>query len=195
MNKDEVLTDKVSIIGKFLFPHGAIGLRRCESCGKPSFNVNYAVTEDKITDYNFINPTIIGKANLKQSYLDKEKEEWRNGNIDVVYCRWCHHETNSTDHTLIMQTLYKRQFPYFIQEIHMERKIYLEHAKHIIFLGYSLPADDTVYRTLLTSVLGERKKINDTHLVVTIIDIAEGLNSWIFDEEIKKYVNEFKNDK
>ena len=52
---------------------------------------------------------------------------------------------------LVMQTGFKTSPPPFLEEIQREMRVVVQEADHIVFMGYSLPADDLTYRAFLAA--------------------------------------------
>ncbi|MGO1369065.1 hypothetical protein [Senegalia sp. (in: firmicutes)] len=181
LNYNEKLTGETFRIGKFYFPHGCHGFRECPNCGKLTF---YLGDEWNIFSKTLFPPQIIPSLayNSYRSFEEKEKHDY--GKIDALQCTHCGHMTE-THHTFLeMPTNFKARHPSFIQEIERDMKIAIQKAKHIIFMGYSLPKDDLIYR----SILAGRKEIGKDSPKCSIVNFDRSLpDKWIYKDEILSY--------
>jgi hypothetical protein len=80
----------------------------------------------------------------------------------------------------IMQSQLKSKHPSFIEEIQRDLRATMMRAKHFIFMGYSLPSDDFVYRAIF-SAMRERVGREDKEkspVRCTIVDKNPGYSGW-----------------
>ena len=59
--------------------------------------------------------------------------------------------TYMRDTPLILQSSFKGNHPSYLEEIQRDMRVCLENTKHVVLLGYSLPADDVIYRAMLSA--------------------------------------------
>ena len=158
INTQEYRTGRKVRIGKFYFPHGCLGWRECPNCGKLVCYLGN--TEWKYNSNSLFPPSISNdfgfkiKSNQEKKYKDKHKR------YDGIQCSFCGTITESKNTPIVMQSNYKLNNPPFIEEIQRDMKIAISNAKHLVFMGYSLPIDDIIYKSIIaTKVLGEKLMI------------------------------------
>lgn len=181
LNYNEELTRERFRIGKFYFPHGCHGFRECPNCGKVTF---YLGNEWNIYSKSLFPPQIIPSLAYNNYRSLEEKEKYDYGKIDAIQCTHCGHITE-THHTLLeMPTNFKGSHPPFIEEIERDMKIAIQKAKHIIFMGYSLPKDDLIYR----SIFAARKQIGKDSPKCSIVNFDSSLpDRWLYKEQLLSY--------
>jgi len=179
---------RVTRIGKFYFPHGSTNFRECIHCGKLSMTLGNEWRD--LSDSLFPSPPF--KTELFQSKPrskeEAEDQEQRN-QYDAIQCPFCGHMTYSTDIPMVMQTSYKGNHPSFIEEIQRDLKVCLEKSRHIVLMGYSLPKDDLVWRSVLVAQRNDNKKF------CSVIVGFKGPKKWINSRELASWVVKIKEEK
>lgn len=166
-------------VGKFYFPHGCYGFRECPNCGKLTV---YLGDEWSIYSKTLFPPMILPSLSFYCPRSEEEKKAWQNGIRDAIQCVHCGQITESHHTAMVMQTQLKEQHPPFLEEIQRDMKVAIEHTKHIVLLGYSLPEDDFLYRTILSA----RKK--DGTVKCSIVNFQQDLpDKWLYRQEWEKY--------
>ncbi len=137
-------------IGKFYFPHGCSGWRECPSCGKLTMYLG--------DDWGYDSPGLLAPQLLpglagspRKFWSATEAEAVKRGRSDVVLCVHCGTLTELRHTPLVFPSNFKGKYPPFLEEIQRDMRVALEQAGHIVFLGYTLPPDDVVYRSLLAA--------------------------------------------
>jgi hypothetical protein len=183
LNDSDYNCGRVVRIGKFYFPHGCASWRECQSCGKLTVHLG-----DKFDFYSttvFPNPPIpeLGKAIAR----NKREEELANTRPDAITCGYCGTMTFANHTTMVMQSAYKGYHPPYIEEIQRDLKVCLESSKHIVLMGYSLPQDDVVWR----SILAARKNRNPKEQVKCSIVVGyNGPDKWLKGDELEEYIKD-----
>lgn len=138
-------------ISKFLFPHGCLWWRECPNCGKLSSYMGD--TWDRDSRSLFPPPPL--KAFTRdvefRDRSDSERAEWEKGAVDARACVHCEVPTYAHHTPALMQSNFKSAPPPFIEEIQRDLRVAVQEAQHIIFMGYSLPADDVDYRAFFAT--------------------------------------------
>ena len=137
-------------ISKFLFPHGCLWWRECPSCGKLSSYMGNSW--DRESRSLFPPPPLkafIRDVEFKQR-AKIERTEWEKGAVDARACVHCNVPTYAHHTPALMQSNFK-SLPPFIEEIQRDLRVSVQDAHHIIFMGYSLPADDVDYRAFFAT--------------------------------------------
>ena len=138
-------------ISKFLFPHGCLWWRECANCGKLSSYMGD--TWERDSRGLFPPPPLKAFVqNVEFQYrTDKERSEWEKGAVDARSCVHCGELTYAHHTPALMQSNFKSSPPPFIEEIQRDLRVAVQDAHHIIFMGYSLPADDVDYRAFFAT--------------------------------------------
>ncbi|WP_163151626.1 hypothetical protein [Anoxybacillus sp. MB8] len=166
-------------IGKFYFPHGCYGFRECPNCGKLTV---YLGDEWNIYSKTLFPPMILPSLSSFRSRSEQEKHARQKGVFDGMQCAHCGQMTESHHTAIVMQTQLKEEYAPFLEEIQRDMKVALEHAKHIVLFGYSLPEDDFIYRTILSA----RKR--DGSVKCSIVNFQQGLpDKWLDRQQWEKY--------
>ena len=175
-------------IMKFLLPHGCICWRECPNCGKLS---NYLGDEWELTSHMLIPPPPLRAFDLKleRAWNKKEREAWKNGQVDARACVHCGTLTHAHNTSTIWQSNFKARPPSFIEEIQRDLRVVLKKARHIVLLGYSLPPDDVGYRALLAAYREERPC---EPVRCTIVGKLEGYDRWVGPAELGKICDGWK---
>jgi hypothetical protein len=136
---------------KFLFPHGCLCWRECPDCGKLSA---FHGDEWKLNAPGlFPPPPLLAFDKRKCSVWIEgtERKQREKGKVDARKCLHCGTLTYTQHTQAVMQSSFKPRQPSFIEEIQRELRATTMHANHIIFMGYSLPADDVTYRAFFSA--------------------------------------------
>jgi len=85
----------------------------------------------------------------------------------------------------VMQSSVKPRAPSFIEEIQRDLRATTMQARHIIFMGYSLPADDVTYRAFFSA---RRQRGGTPHRPVhcTVVGKDDKNPDWYGPAELKK---------
>ena len=176
-------------VSRFLFPHGCLWWRECPNCGKLS---SYSGDEWELDSRTLLPPpplTAFAEGIGFQSWCgdgvkDKEEEAWRLGKVDARACVHCRTLTYA-DHTpLLMQSNLKASPSPYIEEIQRDMRVVVENAGHIVLMGYSLPADDFIYRAFFAARSG-RKSNGDVRCSV-VDKQAQFEGRWFGPSELKR---------
>lgn len=192
---DKKYPNRIMRVGKYLWPHGSAAFRVCPVCKKTNFVVRNISNG---TDYlNYYGPLILPEfnANLTDNYLtDKEKIKFNSGIFDAIECYECGNITRMIDSQIIYQSNVKSEKPSLLHEAINEMSMLIRKAKHLIFNGYSLPPDDTIYRSMILSALADRNLDQDKRLKITVVNYCKNLQNqdWYYRDEIKNLVNNTK---
>jgi hypothetical protein len=171
-------------VGKFYFPHGCTGWRECPNCGKLTM---YLGSNWGLSEGSLLPPHLL--PGFQFGFRTKSKEEenaFEIGQTDVIQCAFCGTLTENRHTPLIMQSNFKGNHPSFIEEIQRDMRVSLEKAQHIVLMGYTLPSDDVIYRSLLSARKNHNSK---SPLFCSVVGFVEGsTNEWLYKDELTKYV-------
>lgn len=189
INNRSSLTDKRVRIGKFYFPHGSSAWRECPHCGKLMM---YMGEEWGYKSKSLMAPLPFKYFSNKFQPRTKQEQKWNNNQeYDAIECIFCGNKTTFKDTTMLIQSAFKGRNTSFIEEIQRDMRISFEKANHIIFMGYSLPADDISYRSMLASRCqckdGEEKKLK----VTIVLYDAKADVKWYEGEELEMYLKKY----
>lgn len=149
LNDKEHLSRRVRV-GKYYFPHGSLNWRECPWCGKVVMHLGDK-WENK-SDSLFPSTMLPGTRKDEAFCRSKEEQEAiQEGRLDAMQCPYCGGMTDCSNVPMIMQSSFKGNHPPFVEEIQRDMRISLEHAKHFVFLGYRMPEDDFIYRSLMAA--------------------------------------------
>lgn len=175
-------------IGKFYFPHGCSGWRECPSCGKLTMYLG--------NDWCYDSPSLFAppilpllSANWRQPRSLEEHTAFQEGGTDAIQCTYCGTLTELRHTPLVMQTSFKGQYPPFLEEIQRDMRIALEKAEHIVMMGYTLPADDVIYRSLLAA-RQKRDHGQGPYCSVVVGRQTQAPDRWLYDEELTDYIRQ-----
>ena len=179
LNDRAHVTDRVIRMGKFYFPHGSTSFRECPNCGK--LIVAFGDQWDSFSESLFPPPMLrcfsrgAGWSNYRR--CEEERDCFEKGNADAILCWFCGEMTESRHTPLVMQSSFKGQHPSYIEEIQRDMRVALENAQHIVLMGYSLPKDDFIYRSLLSARKNRKRK---AEVKCSIVNRQEGFgNEWL----------------
>lgn len=137
-------------IGKYYMPHGCSGWRECPNCGKLTL---YLGDEWRFDSVSLYAPPLINalSADWRRPRSRQEHKAYEQGCYDALQCAYCGALTELKHTPLVMQTGIKGRNAAFVEEIQHDMRIALENAEHIVLMGYTLPADDVIYRSVLAA--------------------------------------------
>ena len=181
INTEKYTTSKKVRVGKFYFPHGCLGWRECPNCGKLTCYLGNSREWSYLSESIF--PPSITDCFGFEIKSNNEKEEINKQRYDGIQCSFCGTITEVKDTPIVMQTSYKLNNPPFIEEIQRDMKIGISKAKHMVFMGYSLPPDDIIYKSIISTKLSNEKII--ITLVVGYDKNAE--DKYYTEDEAKEY--------
>ena len=186
LNDPEHQCDRRFRIGKFYLPHGCFAWRDCPNCGHVT-----SFQPGKWSPYSpdIYPPTIIKGINPELSAFatKKEKEAYKAGQYDAVQCSYCGQMTYMRDTPLILQTSFKGAHPFYIEGIQTDMRVCLENTRHIVLLGYSLPPDDIIYKSMLAA-----RKNRGKSIYCSVVVGHKGEKRWISGSELKEYLQKYK---
>ncbi|HHV37823.1 MAG TPA: hypothetical protein GXX77_08355 [Candidatus Cloacimonetes bacterium] len=145
---------KIVRMGKYYYPHGCLAWRCCPNCG--SMNGSFGDDWDEGSESLFP-PSLVPAFRKIVDRTELEERSVKEGRHDVISCLYCDAETELKDTMLVMQSAVKSNAPPALRIIQSDINASLQHAKHIIFMGYSLPPDDMVWRSILLARKGDVK--------------------------------------
>lgn len=183
LNDPDHVTGRRVRIGKFYFPHGSHGFRKCPKCGKLTF---YLGNEWAYDSESLFPPQLLPSLSPRKPRSMEEQKAIDNGIYDAVQCTHCGEITEAHHTPLVAQTNFKGGNPSFIEEIQSDMRVAVEKAKHIIFAGYSLPKDDIIYRSMLAA----RRRMVGTQVKCSVIDYNEQASEkWLYRDELESFCN------
>lgn len=178
--------DRILRIGKYYSVHGFSNTRLCPYCKKLNIHIGDCWVN---TSPSLFPPGIIPDFSWGvQARSEEEESARKNGVSDALQCAFCGHITEAKDNYMVMQTSFKGNNPPFIEEITAEALAMLQGTRHIVLLGYSLPPDDAIWRSIL-SAMKERK---NKKLYCTVVCGYGGPDRWLSGSELQKHVNMYK---
>ncbi len=187
VNDPEHSTGRRARISKFFFPHGSCCWRQCPNCGKLTVHLG--------EEWSVRSPTLFPPSLLKSflwgsSPRSREEEQKREGgHYDAVQCLYCGSQTAAQHVPMIMQTSFKGDYPPCIEETQREVRACLQGTRHIVFLGYSLPPDDTVWRAFLAA-----RKSREEKVYCSVVSGQHGPDRWLMGEELADFVEKNRGD-
>lgn len=183
---DHKYPNRLMRVGKYLFPHGSWAFRICPSCRKTSM----VVKEIGKNYLNYFGPTILPEFIKfgEELLTHDENDSFKIGVFDALECYECGAIIRFTDTPSIMQSAIKGKKPPLLEEAVNEMGVLLKKADHLIFNGYSLPLDDTIYRSLILMAIADRDSVKNGKLKITVLnnDEKKQKQTWYNRAEMKK---------
>ena len=194
-NEDDHIGTPLNRAGKFYFAHGSSNWRECPVCGRMTFfhgNNHWGDYKSIKLIPSFPIP-LFEVDKIDESEFTQQENIWRKKlKYDSFQCMHCGSETKALDSPMIMQTMYKSTPTSFLEEIQRNVKVSLEKARHIVFLGYRLPPDDTIWQHAFAEGVRSRKE-TDNAAFCTVVVGHKGEERWIYSDELDSYINDYKN--
>jgi hypothetical protein len=188
INDPQHVVDRRVRLGKFYMPHGCLSWRDCPNCGRVTVCLG---DEWRFDSDTLLPPAVIAIPGANhQSRSACEGDARKRGHLDAVQCSYCGEMTYMRDTPLIVQSSFKGNHPSYLEEIQRDMRICLENTKHVVLLGYSLPADDVIYRAMLSA----RRARTKPPVYCSVVVGTTGPNRWITDSEISEYAKEHKHE-
>lgn len=172
---------------KFLFPHGCLCWRECPDCGKLS---SYMGDEWTLASPSLIPPPPLRRFDTAtcQGAVNRKEFEMRQsqGRVDTRACVHCGTLTHEHHTQTVMQSSFKAQPPSFIEEIQRDLRAVAMKADHFIFMGYSLPKDDVIYRAFFSArkQVSETKKTDGQAVRCTVVGVDDTNTGWYSPTEL-----------
>lgn len=163
-------------ISKFLFPHGCLWWRECPNCGKLSSYMGDTWERDSRSLFPPPPLQAFVQEVEFQDRTEEERKEWEKGAVDARACVHCGRLTYAHHTPALMQSNFKSSPPPFIEEIQRDLRVAVQDAHHIIFMGYSLPADDVDYRAFFAT---RRRHDPKTPVRCSVVIGTEYGNRWL----------------
>lgn len=127
------------VLTKVYFPHGLMNSFKCPKCARHSL--------------------YLGNLYLKDLY---GKLDYDSKNKNHLYkCVYCSSKIYNKDFNVLVQSNFKTRNA-FLEETRIKMFCELESAERLVFIGYSLPEDDTDYRTFFKSLC----KVKEVYVVL-----------------------------
>lgn len=185
LNDPDHDVDRRIRLGKLYMPHGCLSWRDCPSCGRVTICLGDVWRPDSDT---LLPPTVIGNLGGidHEVRFPQERAARDRGELDAVQCSYCGEMTYMRDAPLVLQSSFKGNHPSYLEEIHRDMRVCLENTKHVVLLGYSLPADDVIYRAMLSV----RRARTEPPVYCSVVVGKTGPIGWITDGEISEYAKE-----
>jgi len=180
LNDPEHTCDRISRLGKFYFPHGCCCWRECPNCGKLTVHLG---DEWGYRSKSLFPATLIPSLKRSENRSKEEEQADERGIPDGVQCAYCGTITRTQDIPMIMQSSFKGNYPPFLEEIHRDLKVCLENTNHIVLMGYSLPPDDVVWRSILAT-----RKSQGKDVYCSVVVGYQGEKAWLSGEQLEEYV-------
>jgi len=183
LNDQKHLSDRIVRIGKYFAVHGCSCFRHCPVCGRLNLHGG--------DSWDIYSPTLFPPGPTKNlswknsARSEKEEEAHRRGEYDAEECLFCGELTYAHDNYMYMQSKLKEQAPSFIKEITDETIAAIRGAKHIVLLGYSLPPDDTIWRSIMSAMTANKTTQRPYCSVVCGIT---GPKKWLYDDELETFI-------
>lgn len=185
INKMRSGGDRRVRLTKFLFPHGCLCWRECPDCGKLSA---YHGDQWELCDHRLFPPPPLrafDQRPLPDWIADAERDQREKGKVDARECLHCGALTFAHHTQAVMQSSFKPRPPSFIEEIERDLRATTMQAGHIIFMGYSLPLDDVIYRAFLSA---RKQRGGAARVLCTVVDKDAENPGWYGPAELKRRI-------
>ncbi|ATY83832.1 hypothetical protein CVV65_01640 [Kyrpidia spormannii] len=184
INDPEHVTGRRARVGKFFFPHGSSSSRECPNCGKVVVCLG--------DEWSLQSPGIfppLPLPGLQFGFRAKSREEVMarrvRGCFDGVQCPFCGEITELKDTPLILQTNFKGGHGPSLEQIQRDMRASLEGARHLVFLGYSVPPDDFIYRSVFTA---RKNHAESVYCSVVVGYDPSAPDKWLIGDELKAHI-------
>lgn len=175
----------VTRVGKFFYPHGNVNFRECPNCGK--LNISFGNEWGYLSKTLFVHNPFPDKFSSNYSPRNTEKPDFDEGLQDVQECNFCGNLLHTENVSMVPQSAFKGRHAPFIEEIQRDMKTCVEKAKHIVLLGYSLPPDDIIWRSVMAA-----KKEGAKYC--SVVCGYKGNRGWMDKNEIDEYLRLHENE-
>lgn len=175
----------VNRVGKFFYPHGNVNFRECPNCGK--LNISFGDAWGYRSKTLFVHNPFPDKFTQDYSPKDPEKGQFNQGLQDVQQCVFCGNLLHTENVSMVPQSAFKGRHAPFIEEIQRDMKMNVEKAKHIVLLGYSLPSDDVIWRSVMAA-----KKEGTKYC--SVVCGFKGEHKWMYGDELDAYCKRYEKD-
>lgn len=175
-------------VGKYYMPHGCSGWRECPNCGKLTL---YLGDEWRFDSVSLYAPPLIKalSENWRRPRSQEEYTAYAQGCFDALQCAYCGALTELKHTPLVMQTGFKGRNAAFVEEIHHDMRIALENAQHIVLMGYTLPSDDAIYRSVLAA--RQKRGITKRPCCSVIVGQQEDApDGWLAGQQLADYIKQ-----
>jgi hypothetical protein len=96
---------------------------------------------------------------------------------------------------MVIQSSFKGHHPSFIEEMQRDLKVCLSHTKHVVLMGYSLPKEDIIWRSVLSAKRnrnqGKNKDNNNGFCSVVVGN--KGPSEWLEGKILNHWLSQIKN--
>lgn len=178
--------DRFIRFGKYYLPHGSFSFRECPNCGKVSA---YLGDEWKLHSQSLFPPLPLPywSRDWRNARTAQEKSAHKRGEADALQCIYCGTLMSYEHVHLTMQSGVKGTLPPYLEELQRDMRVALENARHIVFMGYSLPPDDVQYRSVLAARLARRGgKDEPLHVSLIVGRNDRAPDRWLEGDEIER---------
>jgi hypothetical protein len=183
LNESETASNCRVRLTKFLFPHGSLCWRECPNCGKLS--AYHGDRWDRFAVGLFPPPPLraFDSTACPDWINGKEREAREAGKVDARGCLHCGTLTYAHHTQTVMQSSFKSQPPSFIEEIERDLRATMMQASHVVFMGYSFPQDDVIYRAFFSA--RRQRRHDQPPLRCTVVDKDDANPDWYGPTELK----------
>lgn len=186
VNREGCLSERAFRVGMYSPVHGMSNFRHCPVCGR--LNLYLGDSWDECSETLFTNGITSKLTNGQKPRTVREEKARARGEYDALECHFCGAMTHAYDNFMFMQTQLKCPAPSFIKEITDDALSQIAGAKHIVLLGYSLPLDDAIWGSLLTTM---SRRPNDEKLYCSAVLYApDAPNRWLTGDELEDFMAE-----
>lgn len=184
INAKKHLDERAFRLGMYSPVHGMSNFRHCPVCGR--LNMYLGDSWDECSKTLFTNGITEKLTNGQLPRTVREDEARKRGEYDALECHFCGAMTHAYDNFMFMQTQLKCPAPSFIKEITDDALSQIAGAKHIVLLGYSLPLDDAIWGSLLTTM--SRRQKGEKLYCSTVLYAPKAPERWLAGDELKKFI-------
>ena len=175
---EQISSDSRVRLTKFLFPHGCLCWRECPDCGKLS--AYHGDVWDIHTPSLFPPPPLraFDTAVCPDWIPEAERQQRQRGQVDARQCLHCGTLSYAHHTQAVMQSSFKPRPPSFIEEIQRDLRATTMQARHVIFMGYSLPQDDVTYRAFFSASRQREKSRSERSVQCTVVGFDPERPNW-----------------
>lgn len=93
---------------------------------------------------------------------------------------------SSVNTPIVMQSSFKGNYPPFIESIQRNMRISVENAQHVLLMGYTIPKDDIIYRSMFAAKLNRKPN----HFCSVVVGKDDNFpDRWLWGDELKDYAH------